>query len=405
MADFTAPVSNRSIFEHEARLMRIITPKILFISFVLFLLLPFHLKAQRTDPDFYASLKSNKILRPYLKRAQKYRIQVICTPVDKDNTPGQTFFFNYSPQLYFYPASTVKFPVALMALEKSERLGLDKSMTYSSENDMGGYAGVSPADSQSIESYVKKIFLVSDNDAFNRLYDFVGPDEINKKLMVYGAKNSRINHRLSIFLSQEQNRQTPVVNIGPSFFMPPKTSERAYTAAQPIWLGKQYVKGDSLIKSPMDFSAKNQFDLLDQHRLLQKLYFPESLPEIADFQLSDENLAFVKDYMSRLPKNGGYDSTAYPDNYVKFLIFGDRTGAIPDHIKIYNKVGDAYGFMIDIAFIYDEKSGKKMLLSAVIYANKNQTLNDNTYEYESKALPFLAELGRHLLNNFPAKIN
>jgi beta-lactamase class A len=38
----------------------------------------------------------------------------------------------------------------------------------------------------SIENYIKKILLVSDNDAYNRLYEFVGRAEINQKLKKYG---------------------------------------------------------------------------------------------------------------------------------------------------------------------------------------------------------------------------
>ena len=36
------------------------------------------------------------------------------------------------------------------------------------------------------------------------------------------------------------------------------------------------------------------------------------------------------------------------------------------------------------------------MLSAVIYTNKDQILNDGKYEYNSIALPFLAELGRQM---------
>jgi hypothetical protein len=36
------------------------------------------------------------------------------------------------------------------------------------------------------------------------------------------------------------------------------------------------------------------------------------------------------------------------------------------------------------------------MLSAVIYTNEDEILNDGKYEYNTVALPFLAELGRQI---------
>ena len=41
----------------------------------------------------------------------------------------------------------------------------------------------------------------------------------------------------------------------------------------------------------------------------------------------------------------------------------------------------------------DFENGVEFLVSAVIYTNENQTLNDNTYETEKIGKPFFAELG------------
>ena len=67
---------------------------------------------------------------------------------------------------------------------------------------------------------------------------------------------------------------------------------------------------------------------------------------------------------------------------------------IPDHIRIFNKVGDAYGFLTDAAYIVDFKNGIEFILSATIYTNENQTFNDNNYEYDEIGLPFLRDLGQ-----------
>ena len=66
------------------------------------------------------------------------------------------------------------------------------------------------------------------------------------------------------------------------------------------------------------------------------------------------------------------------------------------HIKIYNKVGYAYGYLTDCAHIVDTKNNISFTLTATIHVNKNQIFNDDTYEYDEIGIPFLAELGRQI---------
>ena len=78
-------------------------------------------------------------------------------------------------------------------------------------------------------------------------------------------------------------------------------------------------------------------------------------------------------------------------------MYGDSKKTIIDtDIKITNIVGQSYGFMIDCAYIQNKKENVEFMLSAVIYTNENQIMNDGKYEYNTIALPFLAELGRQV---------
>ena len=100
-----------------------------------------------------------------------------------------------------------------------------------------------------------------------------------------------------------------------------------------------------------------------------------------------------------LPVNSdypSYDKAQYPDNYTKFLLFGGSAQSIPDHIRIFNKTGWAYGHIIDSAYVIDLNHNIEFIVSAVIYANQNDILNDDTYETEQVCLPFLNELGQFI---------
>ena len=86
--------------------------------------------------------------------------------------------------------------------------------------------------------------------------------------------------------------------------------------------------------------------------------------------------------------------TALYDSYCKFLMFGDSKKPIPRSIRIFNKVGDAYGFLIDNAYIVDFEKGVEFILAATILCNSDGIFNDDTYDYDAVGFPFLARLGR-----------
>jgi hypothetical protein len=77
-------------------------------------------------------------------------------------------------------------------------------------------------------------------------------------------------------------------------------------------------------------------------------------------------------------------------------MFGDSRERIPSHIKIYNKVGFAFGTLTDCAYIHDTRTGVEFLLSATILVNEDGIFNDDIYEYQETGIPFLAALGREL---------
>ncbi len=159
-----------------------------------------------------------------LKNRDALGIQIIYTRIDrgkKGKIKFTDYCFNLDPDKYFYPASTVKLPVAILALQKLNELniaGLDKNTMMITGTDGDDQTGVNndPSTSNgspSIAHYIKKILLVSDNDAFNRLYEFLGQVYINNSLHKMGYADAQIIHRLSISLSEEQNRHTNPVEF------------------------------------------------------------------------------------------------------------------------------------------------------------------------------------------------
>ena len=150
--------------------------------------------AQDLNNPLDAILKSNdKSIKTVIDAFEKYEIQVIYTQVDRDslNFPYlKTYRFNADAYNYFYPASVVKLPVALLALEKLNSLKKrHKELTRKSNFKISDSFNFDKLNNKeiknsdnSIEKCIKEIFVVSDNKAFNDLYEFLGSNKINKSL-------------------------------------------------------------------------------------------------------------------------------------------------------------------------------------------------------------------------------
>jgi hypothetical protein len=101
--------------------------------------------------------------------------------------------------------------------------------------------------------------------------------------------------------------------------------------------------------------------------------------------------------MSKFPGESAfpaYDINEHYDGYAKFLYYGSEKGALPKSMRIFNKVGNAYGQLVDVAYVVDFDKKIEFFLSAAITCNTDGILNDDKYDYNTIGLPFLKNLGR-----------
>lgn len=341
-----------------------------------------------------------------------HQVQVIYTQIDRDSANRPTFTtyqFNIDDERYFYPASTVKLPSVLIAFEKMKELGIpiDARMEIDSAYSRQSAVRVDSSAANlepSVAHYAKKILLVSDNDAYNRLYEFIGQDAFNEILEQKGYPKTRITHRLAISRTADENARTNPMR----FYIddelvhqqPLQIASSVHSAEEPILMGDGYLSGNEIKEGPFDFTAKNFFPLTEQHQMIKALIFPGEFPEYA-FDLRPEDRDEVLKYMSILPRESEINSYQkkenYWDSYVKFLMYGSRPEVtIPSNIRIYNKIGVAYGFTTDNAYIIDTENNIEFFLSATIHTNPNNIYNDGVYDYETVAFPFLERLGNRI---------
>jgi len=338
------------------------------------------------------SLKKSEslIVKKVLKNLKKYEVQILLTEIkekkNKFKLKRKKLLVNNNN--YFYPASTIKLPIALLTIEKinkNPKLNLNSSFIIEGDNNVTTF-----------KKEILNLFVLSSNESYNRLFEFLGQDYINSKLREKGFKDFRISHRLSTINSDNLKTKeikfyndVELVHIQKSICNKPLNKLKL----KKLIKGDGFFKDNKLINKSMNFSHKNYFSIKDLNDIIISLFFPNVLKN-KKFDLSKIQLEFIKHSMSTTTSNLGYSNNEYPDNYTKFFILGDRDEMINE--MIYNKVGNAYGYSIDNAYIYNKKSDRHFILTASIYTNENNILNDNNYEYDEIGIPFLAEIGRLL---------
>ena len=348
-------------------------------------------KSVKNDPIKKVLSSNNDAIKKVADQPEHFELQIIYTAVKRKNN-GKVILTDYKNNIdasnYYYPASTVKLPIAVLALEKLNGMKNADANTVFTVGD--GETKFSFADD------LRKIFAVSSNEASNDFYEFMGRDYINRKMKEKGLKQVRISHRLSAANSgASQTKKIAFYNNGEEVLIPSvRDSAIVSLKLNKILKGKGYYENGKLINSPMDFSRKNYLSLETLHGTMKRVVFPDNFPRKKRFDLSAENRELLLYNMQNLPRNAGYDPKEYYDGYCKFFMFGDTKETIPDNIKIYNKVGDAYGTLLDCAYIVDEINRIEFIISATLLVNEDQIFNDDNYDYDEIGLPFLAELGR-----------
>ncbi len=389
-----------------------------YLSLV-FILLMSKTYAQKIDTIYLEKLLQSRpdLFQQILNHPTKNEVQILYTQIDRDqsNVPHfRSYSYRLNPNWYFYPASTVKLPTAILALEKINDLhieGLTGDTPLRIDSAFEKQTKVSVDESAanglpSIAQYVKKILLTSDNDAQNRLFEFIGRAELNAKLKKYGTKYSRIVNRLAIgdkgIWAKHTNPFTFNLDDHILYQQKAQFDPKDYDIKLANTLqGKGYMNDkDQLIHEPWSFEGLNVYALEDQQLILKKLLFPEAFKSKERFNLKKEDYNLLYDYMSRYPFESDfpkYDPIEFWPTYSKLLFYGrEKDTVLNPNIRIFNKYGDSYGYNIDNAYIVDFEHGVEFLLAVVIQSNENGIYNDGIYEYETVTYPFLKNIGQLL---------
>lgn len=381
---------------------------------VVFLLAGLSCLAQRNSKLLDSIIAANPLLKTVVSQKAKYKPQIIFTQINRD-ADNRPVFVNHSYLLdstnYFYCASLVKLPCSVFALEKINALqkpGLTRTTPMLTDSaalcQQRTHADTSAQNGlPSLEHHIKKMLLVSDNNSYSRVFEFLTPQHIQKRLTQLGHPTARIVHRFDV----------PCIGKGNQYFNPVRfvSADMQTLYQQPadslstefappfanVVIGKAiYNRRKRLISSPKDFTKSNYLPLQAVHNFLRDLVFNEYLPANRQFNLAPGDYEFLIKHLSMYPRESTwprYNPKVYFDSFKKYFIYGAAQPLIEsDTLRIVNIVGRAYGFISDCAYIVDYRTGTEFMLSAVLYTNRRNSFGSGNYEYDTIGLPFLKEL-------------
>jgi hypothetical protein len=322
---------------------------------------------------------------------ERFHAQVIYVQINRDgqNRPRfTTYKHQVTPKVHFDPAEAVQFPVAVLALEKLYELGISSEdlhvrMRFDSARASQSrmlFDPTSPSGMPTPSHFIQQIGAFADDHAYNRLYEFLGQDDIRARLQRVHLSGTRIVERLGPQKhTAEDNRYTNPVSV--------------YVHDTLVYQRDEI--GGSVV-SPGN-GKRNHFPLADQVQFLLTLMLPESVHDSLEFCLSEQDYRLAYQALSGLPheRHIPYDTTEWFDGSRKFFIIGDSEAVMPAHVWIFNMSGYAGGQMTDCAYIVDFMHQIEFIIAA--------TVNVSTPMTDPEALsvacneigrPFFTQLGK-----------
>jgi hypothetical protein len=386
--------------------------RLVAIGFLFFII--FGVTAQKTKDEFYQSLLGkDSVVDFVLKNRDKYRLQFIVTDIQRDQDGNEEFkTYDFTTNEYFYPASMVKLPTAVAMFEILDSLNLSRESYIKMNRDFNcgssSFVDLTMKRNIPISLAIEDMLSISDNAYYSLFFNAVTPKLLNYKLTQRQLNSTNIyggftgcprgklleTHSYSIFSPNgkvQASYPKSVLDSSEFMYRLPFTPRKL--------IGKYQIENGKKVAKPYDFNSFLDYPLVDIHKTVFRLVFPQKVSVNERFQLTFDSRKYILKCMGNFPremKNNSYhNKDQYPDNYYKYTIIGNKPElASSGRYRIFSKIGIAYGFVTESAYVVDFENQKDFLVSVSIYVNDDDVVNDNVYEYSKIARPFIANFTR-----------
>lgn len=348
--------------------------------------------------EFLSIIKGREpIIDQVLANPEKYHLQIHFTAVnEQERAIVLNEYSLYKDKYYYHPASLIKFPLALASLEMftkfQEQFGISLQSKIESKTcscDFGTDNYVNHKSKPTLDILYREMLIMSNNDAYNFFYDFVGPTYFNKRMTELGLSNIILRNRFYAGCAGEKAK----LHGGISFMKDSANVKYAIGCqtdslqdkVQSIYLNEGAAKSNNLVS------------LYSLHQLMKKLFYPATSNSVPALNISETNLNYFKQTIASYPKSIP-EYSSYPNHYHKYLIPPDLINNQDSSIKIYSKNGNAGGYISDIMYFTDEKNKVKYFLSVSMYNASNKYYYRRRAYYTSPGIDFFRQLSKVLYN-------
>jgi hypothetical protein len=340
-------------------------------------------------------------------------VQIVYTPVRRANGAVQlprTYTFGVVPERWFPANGLASLPIALLAAQNlgGWHLDLDTAIELS-DKPYGNWPADEPA-AEKVTRSLRRIFAVDEPAPYNRLFDFLGTDDIYDRLTMMGYPNARLIAHMGgaevteVVTTRGGRLLSPASNSTLTQWRERQGRDLLYPYGQAV-KGTSFINANGqIVQGPHDFTRHNFVPLQDLHDMLVALIYPETANPKHRWSMPLKTRTQLLTLMQTLPRSStdpGYGTTRFADGYSNYFVLGDTTDTKPDSLTLIGKSGKGYGHVSDVRYIRDAATGTECFLGAVIYCNTDGPINDERYDYTQTGIPFLAALGRAALAATP----
>lgn len=364
-------------------------------------------KSQLTDSiESIIKRDTSLVLREVFSNPEQYKLKIVLTQItiDKKGQKHQTTWgFRDTVKEYLYPASICKIPLVLSTLQF-----INEHKSFSSDLSAILIDSSSYVKQRAISDDIMLMLSASDNVAFNRLYNMVGPKYLNVSLLKKGYLRTYLIHRFERGDADYHQTALPVKTItkeGKIGFEHPKDAMYCLIkhAMSDSLVGTGYYQGDSLIQQPKSFRFHNFVDIRDVHNMMISIRY-SNLCKHKPFNISEKQREMLIKDLSMGPLHPNIteysDTSIFYPNALRFILFGADKKVKYPNILYFNKSAMAYGTLGDCCYLYDKEHGVEFFLSIFMYVNNDGILNDDKYDYDTIGLPFMKRLGEIVYKSF-----
>jgi hypothetical protein len=343
----------------------------------------------------------------------KYRFQLVYTQVDHSDSIPQFSTNHFGTHQYYYPASLIKFPIAMMALEKMLFMGIYRKAIPVFNRDVvcknDKYITLSETRKINFGQMIEDMMALSDNNFYSSFYHFLTPLRINELLDRIGYEGTNIYKDFSGCDREDQLKwnsyQFYSTNSGdgrteyvyPFSELDSNEMLNNYSFTERRLFGSKHEneEGD-IVSGPYDLNYNLELPLTEVNDMLIQLMYPETYKE--KFEMRNMDRQFLIESMQKYPREvtPSYPARRYwkKDNDLKYAIIGEEGTA--HKTQTTSKLGLSYGFTSEFAHVKNEDDGVEFFMSVSWYTNANDIVNDGEYEYTEVARPFVARLSKLL---------